>query len=283
MAQAPASALSQGVWDQIYEAVRSGQSAREVYQGIVSDRDEEDRVVWVQELSSDPIPVVGQSHDLVYYSGTKRLVTKVPPAVPEIGDMVLLAKVMDGRYRCVGIVHPAVEWEAPGRVGLLQPGTVTEPMLAAGVGIPTGVIVPFGGTVAPVAWLLCDAASYLRTDYPALFNVIGTAFGAVDGTHFTVPDKGRVMVGRDSGQVEFDVLGEKGGAKVHTLTIAEMPSHHHLDVGIWLNAQPGALGGNTVAWNSGNQQNVQIVQPTGGGGSHNNLQPYQVVNYIIKT
>jgi microcystin-dependent protein len=38
---------------------------------------------------------------------------------------------------------------------------------------------------------------------------------------------GRVPVGLDSGQTEFDALGETGGAKTHTLTTAEMPSHNH--------------------------------------------------------
>jgi microcystin-dependent protein len=52
----------------------------------------------------------------------------------------------------------------------------------------TGAMMMYGGAVAPYGWLNCDGASYLRTQYPALFAVIGTAFGAADGTHFNVPD-----------------------------------------------------------------------------------------------
>ncbi len=39
---------------------------------------------------------------------------------------------------------------------------------------------------------------------------------------------GRMLVGLDSGQTEFDALGETGGEKVHTLTSSEMPAHTHV-------------------------------------------------------
>ncbi len=39
---------------------------------------------------------------------------------------------------------------------------------------------------------------------------------------------GRVLVGIDSGDTDFDTVGEQGGAKGHTLTEAEMPAHTHL-------------------------------------------------------
>lgn len=56
-------------------------------------------------------------------------------------------------------------------------------------GIPTGVVVPFGGSSAPRGWLLCDGAEVSRSQYPRLFRVIGTAFGAGDGrTTFVLPD-----------------------------------------------------------------------------------------------
>ena len=42
-------------------------------------------------------------------------------------------------------------------------------------------------TSAPTGWLACNGASLLRASYPALFTAIGTTFGAVDGTHFTLP------------------------------------------------------------------------------------------------
>lgn len=43
-------------------------------------------------------------------------------------------------------------------------------------------------TACPTGTIAEDGASYLRTFYPDLFNAIGTTYGAVDGTHFNVPD-----------------------------------------------------------------------------------------------
>lgn len=65
---------------------------------------------------------------------------------------------------------------------------------------PTGALLAYGGTTPPSSsWLMCDGSSYLRAAYPALFAVIGTAYGSVDGTHFNVPDlRGRVPVGNDA-------------------------------------------------------------------------------------
>jgi microcystin-dependent protein len=54
---------------------------------------------------------------------------------------------------------------------------------------PLGTINAFGGSTAPEGWLLCQGQAISRTDYSALFAVIGTAFGAGDGsTTFNVPD-----------------------------------------------------------------------------------------------
>jgi len=55
--------------------------------------------------------------------------------------------------------------------------------------LPVGTIVMYGAAAAPTGWLLCDGAAISRTTYAALFAVIGTTFGAGDGsTTFNVPD-----------------------------------------------------------------------------------------------
>ena len=97
--------------------------------------------------------------------------------------------------------------------------------------IPAGVITQFGGSVAPSGWLLCDGAEVSRTNptYTRLFAAISTTYGAGDGTTtFNVPNlKGRIPVGYDATQTEFDTLAETGGAKTVALTTAQLASHTH--------------------------------------------------------
>ena len=65
---------------------------------------------------------------------------------------------------------------------------------------PIGAIFPFGGTSAPSGYLMCDGSAVSRSDYSALFAVIGTSFGSGDGsTTFNVPDlRGKFLEGTPS-------------------------------------------------------------------------------------
>lgn len=156
---------------------------------------------------------------------------------------------------------------------------------SGGETLKIGCILPFSGTNAPDGYLLCDGSAVSRTTYADLFNEIGVTYGAGDGsTTFNLPNlKGKVPVGLDSDDEDFASIGTTGGEKEHTLTIEEMPSHRHS----W------SLGANVVAnatshtavtnYNStGGGLGVATMNSTGGNQSHNNLQPYLVVNYIIK-
>lgn len=101
---------------------------------------------------------------------------------------------------------------------------------------------------------------------PATLLGFGTweAFGA-----------GRVMVGLDAGQTEFDTIGETGGSKTHTLTVDEIPSHSHTTtLNNWSADGPSAL---TQIPNSISGTISYTSSSTGGGAAHNNLQPYIVV------
>ena len=110
-----------------------------------------------------------------------------------------------------------------------------------------GRIFPYGGTTAPEGYLMCDGSAVSRTEYSALFAVIGTTFGAGNGsTTFNLPNlQGRVPVGKDGSHA----LGTTGGSETVTLTKEQsgLPAHGH---GF---TQPTVNGGATT---------------TGGGGGH---------------
>ncbi len=80
----------------------------------------------------------------------------------------------------------------------------------------TGVIVAFGGTAAPVGWLLCDGTAVSRATYAALFQVIDETFGVGDGsTTFNVPDmRQRLPLGKAAAGTG-SVLGGTGGEIDH--------------------------------------------------------------------
>jgi microcystin-dependent protein len=177
--------------------------------------------------------------------------------------------------------------------------------------IPIATILPFAGQSAPSGYLLCHGQTVLRADYPDLFGVIGTIYGAsVSGTEFNIPDlRHMVPAGVDEdGPSGFD-LGDIGGELTHVLTASEMPTHTHVQnqhthvqnshshivqrkinttgfaSNIW--AAGNAIGTDQSDFSSNiatatNQNTTPTNQNTGGGESHNNMPPYLVVNYIIK-
>ena len=152
----------------------------------------------------------------------------------------------------------------------------------------TGFISMYAGSTAPTGWLMCDGSAVSRTTYADLYAVIGTTYGAGNGsTTFNVPDlRGRVPVGYKSSDTAFDTLGETGGEKTHTLTTTEMPSHTHTPSSVIHGNYEGYTIGS--AWSEGvytksTSGSDLVLNNTGGGQAHNNLQPYIVTNYIIKT
>ncbi len=134
-------------------------------------------------------------------------------------------------------------------------------------------------TIAPNAITTTEIAqSFLDSIYP-----IGSIYtNATDSTNpgtllgfgtWTAFGAGKVAVGIDSGDTDFDTAEETGGAKTHTLTTSEIPAHTHtVTSGNSSNAQ-----GSVPFESASTADNSYSTNSTGGGGAHNNLQPYIVV------
>lgn len=134
------------------------------------------------------------------------------------------------------------------------------------VGHGDGTSVSVGLSAYPVGSIYITTGS---TSPATLFGGTWAAFGT-----------GRVLVGIDAGQTEFDTVEETGGEKTHTLTEGETPAHAHLQ-----NLTSGASGASVVPVYSASKliDYTTYTQNTGGGGAHNNLQPYIVVRMWKRT
>lgn len=98
---------------------------------------------------------------------------------------------------------------------------------SGGGGRVVGSILPFAGSVAPDGYLFARGQSVSTTEYANLFAVIGYAYGG-SGANFSLPNlQGRVPVGLNSSETNFNTLGKTGGSATYTLTVNEMPSHTH--------------------------------------------------------
>lgn len=151
--------------------------------------------------------------------------------------------------------------------------------------LPIGTMIPFGSAEnVPANWRICDGSEVSRSTYSKLFRIIGTSYGEGDGeTTFNLPNKqGRVSVGLDTLQTDFNTIGKKGGKKEVALTVDEMPIHSHEFTRSRLffseTAGPNALGATNNASNSADT----TTKSTGGNQPHTNLQPYEVDVWIIK-
>jgi len=157
-----------------------------------------------------------------------------------------------------------------------------------------GEIVTFAGPTSPNPnWLDCDGASVLRSDYPDLFTVIGTTYGAVDGSHFNLPNLiSRVGVGAGStGGLSPHSLGDAFGDETITLGIGDIPSHSHSDLGH--SHAEGSAAPTVVTAGAGAPVPAAVpsvgvtgtgnanISNTGGGGAHANVQPSLALNYFI--
>jgi microcystin-dependent protein len=148
--------------------------------------------------------------------------------------------------------------------------------------VPTGTITPYAGTLAPESWLLCSGQAVLRSQYPDLYAVISNRFGGVtDGTTFRLPDlRDRVPVGAGDSYS----LSATGGVSEVTLDTSQIPSHTHRLAVDYMYLGTGADSFRLSDASTSLKQGVETyTDPSGGGLPHTNMQPYVVLNYIIRT
>jgi hypothetical protein len=88
---------------------------------------------------------------------------------------------------------------------------------------------------------------------------------------------GRVLVGVDEADSDFNTSNKTGGEKKHTLTIAEIPSHSHGQVVTANNGGPAIRRDYDSDGSAGIYSQGVQTEATGGGQAHNNLQPYITV------
>lgn len=165
--------------------------------------------------------------------------------------------------------------------------------------LPVGTILPYGGLEAPSGFFLCNGDAKSSTQFKDLYDIIGTRYGAGgvnNGVlHFKLPDlRCRVPVGQgnrnDSGMTP-KTIGQSAGAETHTLTNGEMPNHNHGGYTQKSSWNHVASSGTSTGWGHiggwiGGAYAVHDyyygINSDGGNQPHNNMQPYLVINYIIK-
>jgi microcystin-dependent protein len=170
--------------------------------------------------------------------------------------------------------------------------------------IPVGTILPYAGSTEPPGYIFCDGRSILRTPtnniYFKLSQVLGVTYGGNINSSI-VPDlRCRVPVGSgtlsetSSGVpvVSAKSIGTKGGQEKIKLTKNEMPTHNHTGTTTGYNYTHAKLPGNNFASNhlcgwyapseAVNVNHTHGIPDDGGDQPHNNMQPYLVINYIIK-
>jgi hypothetical protein len=139
------------------------------------------------------------------------------------------------------------------------------------------------------AWSALPWSSGLEAIYPVgaiYMSVVSTSPATLFGGTWAAWGAGRVPVGIDAADADFDTVEETGGAKTHTLAMTEIPSHYfalndaRASTLYGTTATMGSTTPQTYALGGGTGQNI-ATNTLGGGQAHNNLQPY-IVCYMWK-
>lgn len=165
---------------------------------------------------------------------------------------------------------------------------------------PIGSGMDFFGSTAPTNYMFANGAAISRSTYSELFAIIGTTYGAGDGsTTFNLPDKrSRVSVMMNSSDSNFNSLGKQIGQASTTLVTANLPSitgsftYHDNANGSNIHQVGGVFSGSTMKSNqyktgggsTGGANSYTTISFKNGGSStaFTNIQQSFVCNYIIR-
>ena len=146
-----------------------------------------------------------------------------------------------------------------------------------------------GFNFAHRGFAFCDGQLVQISQNSALFSLLGTIYGGDGRTTFALPDlRGRIPFHAGNGMS----LGANGGEETHSLTVTEMPAHNHVlrsspERGNHVNPANNLLAESDVGdiqYTSeapDEDMGSASIAQTGSSQGHNNLPPYQVVNFVI--
>lgn len=119
-------------------------------------------------------------------------------------------------------------------------------------GAPTGTVAPYSGATAPVGFLLCNGAAVSRTTYSALFAIVGTTYGAGDGsTTFNLPNTQGIFV-RGAGNQTIGGVGYSGTRGTLQNDNVQDHSHSYSDPGHRHGIVPENIANNDRGGSPGN-------------------------------
>ncbi len=154
---------------------------------------------------------------------------------------------------------------------------------------PAGSVMAYMGTIAPPGWLMCDGSLVSRSQYAALFSIIGTSSGSGDNsTTFDLPDLRAMFLrgvtgSRSDSFADPDVAsrsaafaGGNAGNAVASIQMDMFASHTH--------DMAGSSGGTVYQADQfvGGRILNSGAYPTGGTGGNETRSKNVYVNYIIK-
>jgi microcystin-dependent protein len=142
----------------------------------------------------------------------------------------------------------------------------------------------------PKGWALCDGQLLPINQNQALFSLLGTTYGGDGRVNFGLPNlQGRAPIHMGSGHT----LGERAGEQAHTLSIAEIPTHVHMEKATTVTATTNnptsslmlaqSTASNLYASAASNLVAMapNAVSTVGGSQAHLNMQPFLVLNFSI--